>query len=229
MTCLICGRSQHQSISLNDLLFGKKLKTKVCCQTCKGKFVTIDIESSKRCKYCLKHSERDVCHDCLYWQSNNMLVETHQALFEYNEAMSEYMSDYKFKGRKELAKVFSEELHSEIKKISHDRLIPMPLSKKRLKDRGFHQIELLLNEAGISYDSLLKKKQHTRKQSSKSKRERLKATHHFYVPTKDAKKIKGQVILLVDDVYTTGSTMLHAKRYLLALGAKKVITFTLSR
>lgn len=229
MMCLICGRAQHQDIMLKDLLFGKKINTKVCCQTCKNQFITINIKNGKRCKYCLKHSEWDVCHDCLYWQEKDMFVETHQALFEYNEAMSDYMSDYKFKGRKELAKVFREEIYQLVNAMDYDIIIPMPLSKKRLSDRGFHQIELLLEEAGVEYQPILRKRQHTRKQSSKSKKERLEAIHYFYVTSKNEKKIKNQVILLVDDVYTTGSTMLHAKRYLIELGAKKVITFTLSR
>lgn len=112
-------------------------------------------------------------------------------------------------------------------------LIPVPLHKKRLKWRGFNQAEELSKElAGffripLISNCLIKIKK-TFPQitlSDQARKENIKGA--FLI--KDGKLIKNKNILLVDDVYTTGSTMEECARILKLAGAKKIIGITIAR
>lgn len=229
MTCLLCGRDIIRQMSLKELLFGDMRTSIVCCESCKDKFTPIEVKQSGQCHYCLSESKTNICSDCRHWQAQGMVLEPHIALFEYDDTMSDFMSQYKFQGNQSLAAVFSEDIKNRLSELSYDVVIPMPLSKKRYSDRGFNQVALLLDEAKIDYQLILKKPKHHKKQSAKSRHDRLKTSMSFNISKKDTHSVDGKVIVLVDDVYTTGNTMMQAKRYLMDKKAKKVITFSLAR
>lgn len=229
MTCLLCERDIIKQLSLKELLFGDLTTSKVCCQSCKDSFSPIVKKPSGQCRYCMGESKTEVCVDCQHWQAQGMVVEKHIALFHYDDTMSEFMSQYKFQGNQSLSTVFSEDIRKSFNALSYDLVIPMPLSKKRYSERGFNQVTLLLDEAKIDYQLILKKSKHHKKQSAKSRNDRLKTNMSFKISKKDTHVVDGKVIVLVDDVYTTGNTMMQAKRYLLSKHAKKVITLSLAR
>lgn len=112
-------------------------------------------------------------------------------------------------------------------------LVPVPLDRKRLRWRGFNQAEELTKELGLFFniplflDCLIKTKQ-TFPQVDLSEKEREKnVLGTFSVKNKD--KIKDKKILLVDDVFTTGSTMEECARVLKTAGAKEVIGIVIAR
>lgn len=115
-------------------------------------------------------------------------------------------------------------------------LIPIPLSKKRLRNRGFNQAEVIGKEifridGGISFsyraNVLYKIKDTPNQVSIKDKGERLRNLRGcFSVANTNA--IKDKNIILIDDVTTTGATITEARKTLLAAGAKKVIAFTIA-
>jgi len=228
MKCVLCDGTLKNQVTFRELLLGSEVKNH-CCDKCHSQFQPINPLFEKRCVYCQKLSQETICGDCQYWETKDMILEPHHVLYEYNEAMSEFMSHYKFQGNRALAKAFSDDIHEVFKELTYDIVVPIPLSKKRLSNRGFHQVEQLLEDACIPYVPILKKRKHTRKQSEKTKEERLKTIHPFYIEPSDYPTITQKRIVLVDDIYTTGSTILQAKRYLLSKHAKKVITFTLAR
>lgn len=115
-------------------------------------------------------------------------------------------------------------------------IIPIPLSKKRARERGFNQA-LLLAKALVKIDggnqftlaqNILYKNKETRAQSrTKNKQERLRNLRDcFSVCNKEA--IFHKNIIIIDDVTTTGSTFREARRTLLAAGAKRVICFAIA-
>jgi competence protein ComFC len=112
-------------------------------------------------------------------------------------------------------------------------LIPIPLSKKKLKRRGFNQSEEIAKELSknlgipLSSDILVKVKE-TLSQMELSKEEREQNIKGVF-EIKNAEKIKGKEIMLVDDVYTTGSTMEEAARVLKQAGAREVWGITVAR
>jgi len=106
-------------------------------------------------------------------------------------------------------------------------LIPIPLDKKRLRWRGFNQAQEIGKELANFFkiplisDCLVKKKSTLPQAelSEKERRENLKGV--FQVQNEE--KIKNKKILLVDDVFTTGTTLSEAAKILKNSGAKKVI------
>ena len=112
-------------------------------------------------------------------------------------------------------------------------IVPIPLTKKRLKQRGFNQSEEIAKELAkfleipLANNILLKVKE-TRAQvelSGKDREENLKGV--FAVRNNDL--IKNKNILLVDDVFTTGSTLKEAASVLKVAGAKQIWGITVAR
>lgn len=110
-------------------------------------------------------------------------------------------------------------------------LIPIPMSKKRRLERGFNQTELLaeaiMKRGGEDFfyylPSALQKDDRALPQTSIKKRsERLKNMAGVFKLT-ESEKIKGRSIILLDDVTTTGATLLEARKVLLQGGAKSVM------
>ncbi len=116
----------------------------------------------------------------------------------------------------------------------HDAvLIPVPLDIKKLKLRGYNQSEELAKElSSVSRAPLLTnvllKTASTKSQMELSKSEREENLRGVFL-VKNAEKITNKKILLVDDVYTTGSTMNECARILKEAGAKSVYGLALAR
>ena len=105
-------------------------------------------------------------------------------------------------------------------------LVPVPMSKKKLKKRGYNQSEevakKLSENLGIPLitDCLMKEKE-TPAQMELPKEERIKNTKGVF-SVKNLEKIKNKKILLIDDVYTTGATMEECAKILKRAGASEV-------
>ncbi|MEK7562697.1 MAG: ComF family protein [Patescibacteria group bacterium] len=115
-------------------------------------------------------------------------------------------------------------------------LIPVPLFSKKLKERGYNQSEELAKELSkilrvpVISDSLKKIKQ-TESQIKLSKEEREKNLRGAFkvIAMSDIAILSGKKVFLVDDVYTTGSTMEECARVLRNAGAKSVWGICLAR
>lgn len=111
-----------------------------------------------------------------------------------------------------------------------DLLVPVPTTRRRLRERGFNQAALLCRviakETGMPMREALSRRDDSVSQTFLSGQ--LRRTNLQGVMEADA-CVCGQRILLVDDVYTTGSTACEAARALLAAGAVSVAVFTAAR
>lgn len=145
------------------------------------------------------------------------------SLFHYNEAMKDYLHRYKFLHDILLAKVFNKILHEQLKNETR-LIIPIPMHAENLRLRTFAHIDELLKAANIPFTHHLIKLS-TEQQSLKTREERLQTPQLFEVINPTA--IKDKSLLVVDDIYTTGTTLNHAKKTLLEAGAKTVDGFTL--
>ncbi|WP_342575008.1 ComF family protein [Solibacillus sp. FSL K6-1781] len=145
------------------------------------------------------------------------------SLFHYNEAMKDYLHRFKFLHDVLLAKVFNKILHEQLKNETR-LIIPIPMHSENLRLRTFAHIDELLKAANIPFTHHFTKLS-TEQQSLKTREERLKTTQLFEVINPNA--IKDKSLLVVDDIYTTGTTLNHAKKALLEAGAKTVDGFTL--
>lgn len=147
----------------------------------------------------------------------------HRSLFHYNEAMKDYLHRYKFMYDVVLAKVFQKQLHDVLKQEQRI-VVPIPMHPQKLVERTFSHIDELLIAAKIPYKHLLEKTT-SDTQSKKSREERLNTPQLF----RTIKKIDPKNFVVFDDIYTTGTTIDHAKRALLEAGAKNVTSITLIR
>ncbi|QCR31488.1 ComF family protein [Lysinibacillus sp. SGAir0095] len=147
------------------------------------------------------------------------------SLYKYNDQMKDYLHRYKFMHDVILAKVFRLQIQQYLSK-KKEIIVPIPMHQEKLRERTFSQVDELLKEAKIPFKHFLEKTT-TESQAEKTREERINAPQIFALKTNQ--DIQNKEIILVDDIYTTGTTMKHAKRILLEAGAESVTAFTLIR
>ncbi|MGT2936467.1 ComF family protein [Streptococcus caprae] len=139
--------------------------------------------------------------------------------------MRDYFKHYKFLGDYLLREVFAGELRQALKAYKDYTIVPVPVSSETLLDRGFNQVTGLLEGAGIFYQDCLSKEE-AAKQSHLTRQERLALKNHYSLATEQALPER---VLLVDDVYTTGATIVSIALLFHEKGVKDVKTFSLAR
>lgn len=232
LQCLICHELIIPIIGWRAT-FSEEKEQRIC-PDCEGKFEKVE---GDKCRICCRMfqflGERfrcgDLCFDCERWEEDpewKGYLDANHSIFLYNDFFKEVMAKYKFRGDYVLAKVFAESVKEFIKKVKPDLLVPIPLSNERLYERGFNQAEALLIEAGVIPANLLTRI-HLEKQSKKSRSERIHIPQVFQISQQ--LEIKGKDILLMDDIYTTGSTLRHAAKLLKESGAERIQSLTLAR
>lgn len=92
-----------------------------------------------------------ICEPCRQQQGQQLLA--HCALYQYNEAMRQYMKAYKFNGDYLLRTVFNHELIQKVHTMAMDMVVPVPVSHDTMLRRGFNQTLGLFE--GVPYQALL--------------------------------------------------------------------------
>jgi ComF family protein len=155
-------------------------------------------------------------------------------LFEMNKAIHDLILDYKYKGQIEIYPFFAQEAANRILKenLKFDLITSVPLHPLKFLTRGFNQSALIAKRVSkltqIPYSSILSRKKYTRTQTVLTAEKRRKNLKGVFLIKKRA-IIEGQVILLIDDIFTTGSTLRSASEELIKSGAKKVTILVLAR
>ena len=111
-------------------------------------------------------------------------------------------------------------------------LVPVPLGKKRLKERGYNQVGLvarsLAYEVGLEYvPRALWKSRETRTQVGLTISQRWENVHKAYQANPEV--VRRKSILIMDDVATTGSTIQACTEALVSAGAREVYAITIAR
>jgi ComF family protein len=114
-----------------------------------------------------------------------------------------------------------------------DAVTPVPLHWRRQWHRGFNQSELLARaiarRRGIPVVAALRRAKATQTQAGLSNTERRRNVAAAFRCGRDARKIMGRRVLLIDDVMTTGATAASCARALKQAGASKVVLLTVAR
>ena len=218
--CLFCGQQVKPAVSFSFIFSFKAFAEPLICPSCFEQFQRIDWEQA--CPGCSREQEdAHLCADCQLWQNKYpKLTLKHRSLFTYNEMAHEYLKSYKIQGDLLLAGVFKKELQAVLGPYEKTyQLIVLPISEKSFASRGFNQVSVLLDAAGISYQDPLIHTGHGGKQAAKNRQERLQSPQFFDWKEKQAFDLKKDKILLIDDIYTTGRTLIHAKNLL----AEKIV------
>lgn len=208
----------------------------------------LDILFPVNCLSCGK-SGKIICYDCLanFPKAERYTEKWIYPVFDYRHPpIKKSIWLLKYKNKKVVAKILGEILHEHIleefsdlesfENFKNPILIPIPLSKKRYKERGYNQAELLCKEI-LNQDKenifeletkvLLKNKETEHQARIKNRNERLKNLKNTFSVV-NSEKIKDRNIILIDDVTTTGATLAEARKILKISGAKKVIAFAVA-
>lgn len=201
----------------------------------------------RRCILCrcfLKDEETDLCHSCRtdapYYpfsasnptpKGKNSLhfLDSFTAVWYYEGDVRKSIHRYKFRNAVKLSSGFGRMLAMKLLREGPDEfnvLTWVPVSKERLRHRGFDQSELLAQavatELEINPVRVLNKIRNTPPQSGISSPESRKANVLGAFAVVPGAELRGKTVLLLDDVYTTGATMEECARVLLMAGAKEV-------
>ncbi|WP_268912814.1 ComF family protein [Lentilactobacillus sp. SPB1-3] len=171
-----------------------------------------------------------ICHDCQKWNDQNSVF-VNTAMFEYDEFMKEFMYQYKFNGDYRLRLIFAtcikDFIRSHFKKTNLV-VVPIPVSMTTMNTRGFNQVCGLLEY--VNYQECLTVKSIDKPlQSHKNRQGRLSTAQPFELINSTTKNLAGKNILIVDDVYTTGTTIRHAVKALEEVHPASILGMTLSR
>ena len=218
--CPVCGEVQEQ------LLAGDSAMR--ICPECEKKLKRVVQPLCMKCGKPLEADRirREYCADCT--RVKHAFVQG-RAVFVYQGAMIGSMHRFKYSNCRDYADVFAREAYetcgSWIRRISPDVLIPVPLSKKRRRGRGYNQAGLLAEAlAGLTgipeENKLLLRTVDTRPQRRLSAQERKNNLKNAFQMSK--KIVQLEKVLLIDDIYTTGSTVDAASEALMRAGVKKV-------
>lgn len=185
-----------------------------------------------KCGKALNGQEEEYCSDC---KKGRHFYDRGRALFRYDDRMKASIAAYKYKGRREYKFYYSQEMGrafgQQVIRWQPEVLIPIPLYPSRKRKRGYNQAELLAIELGkiwkIPVDGKsLKRVRKTLPQKNlndKKRRENLKTAFEM-----SSGAAVYDTVLLIDDIYTTGSTIDAAARVLKENGVRKVYFLCIS-
>ena len=205
--------------------FGEKI-----CLECLPKLRAVTPPWCMKCGKKIQGDE-ELCTDC---KNRNHTFDRARTLYEYGtSAPSIYR--LKYKGRQEYADFFGEEmgkyLGEFIRRVSPDVLVPVPLHRKKQKRRGYNQAACLARALGKSLNLPVDEKLVIRVRNT-APMKRLNPTERqnnlkkaFIIGQND---VKLKTIILLDDIFTTGSTVDEAASVLLQQGTEKIYVITLA-
>lgn len=161
----------------------------------------------------------------------------HIYIFKYGGPIREELIKYKFDEKSYSYKMFAnlflkdEKIKEKIKE--YDLIIPVPISKSRLKQRGYNQTELIAKDISrktkIDYiKNVLYKKQNNVPQSSLNREQRQMNAKGMY-EIKNQDLIYNKSILIFDDIYTTGSTVNECSKVLMKAKPKEIGVITIAK
>lgn len=208
-----------------DRIYGEGI-----CDSCRQKLIYIEEDFCLKCGKPLSDSRQEYCMDC---RKRKHAYLQGRALFSYQGAIRKSLYRLKYANRREYACWYGEEMAKCLGKwISQKRItkiVPIPLHPARKRQRGYNQAALLARSIGrymnIPVDEqLLYRVKKTAPQKALTGQERKANLRNAFEIRKSIRP--GERILLVDDIYTTGSTVDAAAECLQRAGKCRIYVIT---
>lgn len=201
------------------------------CQKCIDKIALIE---PPLCNKCGKPSQESICDECR--QHDYAFVCARSAAI-FDGPLRDAIHSLKYRNNEvvadPLAQIMADAFVGTRLARSTDILVPVPIHSSRMLQRGFNQSEVLARILASHINKpieakVLRKSRKTKHQVDLPHDERsINVRGSFDVI--NAEKISNKRVLLIDDVFTTGSTLNEAARVLLDAGAAEVRAYTLAR
>ena len=199
---------------------------------CEGCRARIEYVREPRCSRCGKplEDEEEFCQDC---RTREAAYICGKALLVYDSYMQDSMAYFKYGGRKEYAVFYAAELYRVyqewICRVGADALVPVPIHKKRLRKRGYNQADLLAVELGrltnipVRQEILCRRKDTLpqKELSGVQRRRNLEGAFQLRNSTEELNQLP-ECVIIIDDIYTTGSTVEACAQVLKRAGLKSI-------
>lgn len=195
------------------------------------------LSGNSLCKKCEILLERQSKFEIYENDSLENYFHEHLYFFKYDGIIRKIILNYKFNDKAYLYRTISnfliknKEFCEKVK--SYDIIMPVPISKKRFKERGYNQSLLIAKYIAQNLkidleNNCLYKHKNIIEQSKLNKEDRIENIKGVY-SIKNEEKIKNKKILLVDDIYTTGSTVNECCKMLIKTSLNKIGVLTIAK
>lgn len=215
-TCCFCGKVSKKNI----------------CEDCVGKIQYIEEPRCKRCGKPVRYERQEYCYDC---QGKEFFFEQGKNVWMHTGVVKQSIYQFKYRNRRIYGEFYAKEMYrlfgTWIRENGIDLIIPVPLHAKRRKERGYNQAEILAECLGgltgirVEKAAVIRRK-YTSPQKRLDNKERRKNLHNAFAVVKDLNSFKN--ILIVDDIYTTGSTINEVAKTITLNFTSKVWFLTIS-
>ena len=201
------------------------------CRACVGKLSPVTQPTCRRCGKEVFGEHMEYCFDCTRHPRS---FDSVAALFNYNEAAQASMAAIKYKNRREYLDFYAAAMdyrfRTTVENWHADLLIPVPVHPSRRRSRGFNQAEELAVRLGRCWNipvdpELLIRNKKTAPQRKLDPAERLRNLQQAFAIAPRRERMGGAMphcVILVDDIYTTGSTLEACTRVLRTAGIQEV-------
>ncbi len=198
---------------------------------CKKKVRTAGKITCMKCGKPLRSEQDEYCEDC---RKTKHVFDRGYSVFRYR-SISGSIYRFKYSGRREYARYYGEvtrdTLGEVIKDIGPDAIIPIPMYGPKKRTRGYNQAEILAEAIGkecgipVRSDVIKRVKNTVPMKLLDSRRRRSNLKKAFNISGND---VKFKCIILVDDIYTTGSTIDAVSKEFRRIGVEKIFFITLA-
>lgn len=201
-------------------------EAELCCPHCRTVPEYVGEPVCKKCGKPIENERAEFCHDCRIHPGE---FRQGKALWVYKGAVKQSMYRFKYQNRQEYACYYGREVarvYGEwIRRMGIEAIVPIPLHRSRKRQRGYNQAQLVAEEIGRQmdlpvYPELLKRVRKTRAQKNLDDTERKNNLKKAFKTQEN--KLQLNHILLVDDIYTTGSTINEAASELRRAGMEQI-------
>lgn len=223
---------------------------KIMRQVCTVPNVLLNIIYPPICGICGRVNKNSICRKCEIELEKNLNINIIRQeeledkyfnelmyIFKYEGQIRKLILEYKFNEKSYIYITFvnfllkNKKIFENIKK--YDKIMPVPISRKRQKERGYNQSLLIAKEIAKKtnlelVNNCLIKTKNIVEQSKLNKEDREKNIQGVY-ELKNEQLIQDKKVLLIDDIYTTGSTVNECSKILRKGNPQKIGVLVLAR
>ncbi|MDE7422490.1 MAG: ComF family protein [Lachnospiraceae bacterium] len=203
---------------------------KLACDNCYEELEYIDEPRCKCCSKAIAQEEAEYCYDC---SRKEFYFESGVALWNYSSQMKQSLAMFKYHNRKEYGEFYGEEFvrmyGDALTNLEPDACIPVPVHWTRYIERGYNQAAVIANQIGKRLDipvvdDLLIRTKKTIAQKQLDDKGRIQNLQGAFAVSEKWKRAECNMkrVVIIDDIYTTGSTINACAKALKQQGIKEV-------
>lgn len=201
------------------------------CKECEPKIVYIKEPYCMKCGKQLADEQKEYCADCM---EKVHKFDAGRALFDY-KSIAKSLYRFKYGGRREYARYYAQGIAGQygafLKQHNVQAIVPVPIHKKRFQKRGYNQAEELAKEVGkltnlpVLKDWIVREKETLPMKDLSAAERQNNLKKALKIRRND---VKLDTIVIMDDIYTTGSTVDAVSEKLRETGVEKIYVISLA-